>query len=78
MHPADQFAPVRLAAGALGGGYSHRDLVQAADPALNPDCLALYAEALVKGITITCVRATDPSGRGAHDYGQARHICRKC
>lgn len=50
--PAERFAPVRVAAGALGGGLPERDLVLTADHALVLDGLAITAGALVNGTTI--------------------------
>ena len=52
--PAERFAPVRIAAGALGEGLPHTDLVLTADHALIIDDLAINAGALVNGTTITC------------------------
>jgi hypothetical protein len=45
--------PVRIAAGALGAGLPHTDLVLTADHALILDGLAINAGALVNGTTIT-------------------------
>ena len=45
--------PVRVAAGALGNGLPHSDLVITADHALILDGLAITAGALVNGTTIT-------------------------
>lgn len=45
--------PVRIAAGALGAGLPHSDLVLTADHALILDGLAINAGALVNGTTIT-------------------------
>jgi hypothetical protein len=50
--PAERFAPVRVAAGALGEGLPHTDLVLTADHALIIDDLAINAGALVNGTTI--------------------------
>ena len=57
--PADRFEPVRVAAGALGGGLPRTDLVLTADHALILGDLAIEAGALVNGTTIAFV------GRGA-------------
>jgi len=51
--PAERFEPVRVAAGALGDGLPHTDLVLTADHALILDGLAINAGALVNGTTIT-------------------------
>lgn len=51
--PAERFAPVRVAAGALGQGLPHSDLVLTAAHALIIDGLAINAGALVNGTTIT-------------------------
>jgi hypothetical protein len=51
--PAERFTPVRVTAGALGGGRPHTDLVLTADHALILDGLAINASALVNGTTIT-------------------------
>lgn len=53
--PVDRFEPVRVAAGALGGGLPHTDLVLTSDHALIIDGLAVNAGALVNGTTITRV-----------------------
>jgi hypothetical protein len=50
--PAERFCPVRVRAGALGGGLPHTDLVLTADHALILDGLAICAGALVNGTTI--------------------------
>ncbi len=50
--PAERFVPVRVAAGALGGGLPHTDLVLTADHALILDGFAVNAGALVNGTTI--------------------------
>lgn len=50
--PPERFAPVRVTAGALGGGLPHSDLVLTADHALILDGLAICAGALVNGTTI--------------------------
>ncbi len=50
--PAERFVPVRVAAGALGNGLPHSDLVLTADHALILDGLAINAGALVNGTTI--------------------------
>lgn len=51
--PEDRLRPVRVAAGALGPGVPHTDLVLTADHALILDGLAINAGALVNGTTIT-------------------------
>ncbi|MDU9004315.1 Hint domain-containing protein [Sedimentitalea todarodis] len=51
--PAERFVPVRVTAGALGGGLPHTDLVVTADHALIIDDLAINASALVNDTTIT-------------------------
>lgn len=53
----DRARPVRVAAGALGEGLPHTDLVLTADHALILDGLAINAGALVNGTTITLERA---------------------
>jgi hypothetical protein len=50
--PVERFAPVRVTAGALGGGLPHTDLVLTSDHALILDGLAINAGALVNGTTI--------------------------
>lgn len=50
--PAHRYAPVRVRAGALGGGLPHADLVLTAGHALILDGLAIDAGALVNGTTI--------------------------
>ncbi len=50
--PAEKFVPVRVRAGALGGGLPHSDLVLTADHALILDGLAVNAGALVNGTSI--------------------------
>ena len=50
--PAERFRPVRIKAGALGGGIPHSDLVLTVDHALILDGLAINAGALVNGTTI--------------------------
>ncbi|MCG6942395.1 MAG: Hint domain-containing protein [Thiohalocapsa sp.] len=50
--PAERFVPVRVTAGALGGGLPHTDLVLTAEHALILDGLAINAGALVNGTTI--------------------------
>ena len=49
----DRARPVRIAAGALGNGLPHSDLILTADHALILDGLAINAGALVNGTTIT-------------------------
>ncbi|EPX85328.1 Hint domain-containing protein [Salipiger mucosus] len=56
--PAERFVPVRVAAGALGKGLPHSDLVLTADHALILDGLAINAGALVNGTTV----AWEPMG----------------
>lgn len=56
--------PVRVAAGALGDGLPHTDLVLTADHALILDGLAINAGALVNGTTIT----RDPAPERATYY----------
>ncbi|WP_134679700.1 Hint domain-containing protein [Paracoccus ravus] len=50
--PAERLVPVRIRAGALGGGVPHTDLVLTAAHALMIDGLAINAGALVNGDTI--------------------------
>ncbi|MDS9469784.1 Hint domain-containing protein [Paracoccus sp. MBLB3053] len=50
--PTERFVPVRVRAGALGGGIPHSDLVLTADHALILDGIAINASALVNGRTI--------------------------
>ncbi|MEY8843002.1 Hint domain-containing protein [Cribrihabitans sp. XS_ASV171] len=50
--PEDRLRPVRVAAGALGPGVPHSDLILTADHALILDGLAINAGALVNGTTI--------------------------
>lgn len=57
--PVDRFEPVRVSAGALGGGLPHTDLVLTADHALIIDGLAVNAGALVNGTTITRVPSSE-------------------
>ncbi len=52
--PAERFAPVRVKAGAFGGGLPHADLVLTADHALILDGLAINAGAIVNGTNIAC------------------------
>ena len=56
--------PVRIAAGALGNGLPHTDLILTADHALILDGLAINAGALVNGTTITL----DPAPERATYY----------
>lgn len=53
--PAERLMPVRVAAGALGGGLPQRDLTLTADHALFIEGLLVNASALVNGTTITRV-----------------------
>jgi hypothetical protein len=52
LFAGDRARPVRVAAGALGDGLPHTDLVLTADHALIIDGLAINAGALVNGTTI--------------------------
>ncbi len=53
LFSGERMAPVRVRAGALGGGLPHRDLVLTPEHALILDGLAVTAGALVNGTTIT-------------------------
>lgn len=59
LFAGDRARPVRVAAGALGAGLPHTDLVLTADHALILDGLAINAGALVNGTTITLDPAPD-------------------
>ncbi|GGF66503.1 Hint domain-containing protein [Mameliella alba] len=57
--PAERLMPVRVRAGALGGGCPERDLVLTADHALLIDGMLIDAGALVNGAGITWVPLSD-------------------
>ncbi|WP_439138116.1 Hint domain-containing protein [Roseicyclus sp.] len=59
LFAGDRARPVRVAAGALGDGLPHTDLVLTADHALILDGLAINAGALVNGTTIALDPAPD-------------------
>lgn len=53
--PAERLMPVRFAAGSLGGGLPHADLIVTADHGMLIDGVICHAGALVNGETITNV-----------------------
>lgn len=53
--PAERLMPVRFAAGSLGGGLPHADLIVTADHGMLIDGVICHAGALVNGETITTV-----------------------